>query len=90
LGDRGRRQISTRRYRGIHDQIHVFAHQPQREFRRVVTVFDLLELPRHCGSDYRRLRQDVEQNTPIDLKVLSEGNRFCDCLHIKAEEEIDN
>jgi hypothetical protein len=28
LGDSGRRQISARRLCGIHDQVHVFAHQP--------------------------------------------------------------
>jgi len=90
IGDRGRGQIGANLFRGIHHQIHILAHQPQREFRRIVTILDLPELPSHRGSNDCRLGQDVKQNIPINLKMLTERNCFCDCLHVKAEEQVDD
>ncbi len=43
-GDKCRRQISTGRPRGIHQQVYVFAHQAQRKLRRVATILNLPEI----------------------------------------------
>ena len=51
-------------------------------------LLDLPELPRHRGSDYSGLGQDIEQNILIDMEMLPQRNGFCDRLHIKAEEKV--